>query len=632
MDQENELAEGYVDDLLARVQEAPSFALLRRQASDNVDVLFGSAEKLSRLADIPLEGEEVLALVPYRQIRERGFAAIDDGAPILSLTVQEKAQVGAERLAAALPAELPELEDIGFDLDDEAYADAVARIITDEIGTGVGANFVIRRDYRAKTGADPAAAGLAWFRRLLELETGAYWTFLVVTPGLVAVGASPERHVSASAGTVLMNPISGTLRHGARQPTPAEILTFLADRKESEELVMVVDEELKMMSSACPGGGVMHGPYLKPMSKVTHTEYLLEGTSSLDPRETLRRTMFAPTVVGSPMGSACEVIAEYEPSGRGYYSGVLARFTPQEHGYDLDAPILIRTAFLTPEGDLTVSAGATLVATSDPLSEAAETRAKVSGMLTALGLRSAEAPRGETGGAGAGRENPAVTDPEVLAALADRNRLLAPFWRDAQLPPARLRGSALVIDGDDGFTAMLAHQLRRLGVDAEVVEWADVEDVTEPELVVFGPGPGSPLDEGNPRLEALKQLLAARLRSGRPLLATGLAHQLLAQLAGLPVERLREPRQGTPLMVRVGGVDALLGYYNTYTALGADGSVTPELGLLVESEPETGYVHALSGPGVVSVQGHLESVLSFDGFATLERLVETVGGTTTAER
>ena len=46
---------------------------------------------------------------------------------------------------------------------------------------------------------------------------------------------------------------------------------------------MVVDEELKMMSAVCPDGGRIRGPYLKRMSRLTHTEYLLEGAVGARP-------------------------------------------------------------------------------------------------------------------------------------------------------------------------------------------------------------------------------------------------------------------------------------------------------------------------------------------------------------
>ncbi|HCF1085339.1 TPA: chorismate-binding protein, partial [Pseudomonas aeruginosa] len=89
-------------------------------------------------------------------------------------------------------------------------------------------------------------------------------------------------------------------------------------------LYMVVDEELKMMARICEDGGRVLGPYLKEMAHLAHTEYFIEGQTSRDVREVLRETLFAPTVTGSPLESACRVIRRYEPQGRGYYSGVAA--------------------------------------------------------------------------------------------------------------------------------------------------------------------------------------------------------------------------------------------------------------------------------------------------------------------
>ena len=42
---------------------------------------------------------------------------------------------------------------------------------------------------------------------------------------------------------------------------------FLSDPKESGELLMVVDEELKMMARVCAGGGRVEGPRLRMMSR-----------------------------------------------------------------------------------------------------------------------------------------------------------------------------------------------------------------------------------------------------------------------------------------------------------------------------------------------------------------------------
>ncbi|MDY0913897.1 anthranilate synthase family protein [Rathayibacter festucae] len=600
------------------------FAVVLRQGRTDVDVFTGDVVDVEGLADIPLDGADVLTLVPYRQVRERGFAAKDDGAPLRNLVVRERESVPLAEVLRLLPEREIPVEERGFDVPDEEYAEIVRRVIDDEIGRGEGANFVINRAFVAHTDAPAVEAVLAWFRRLLTDESGAYWTFAIHTPGadgspaVTAVGATPERHVSVRDGVAMMNPISGTFRHPAAGPTGAEVLAFLADVKESEELFMVVDEEMKMMSAVCPNGGRILGPFLKQMSRLSHTEYLLEGRTDLDVREVLRLTMFAPTVTGSPMENACAVIAEYEKEPRGYYSGVLALFEPEEHGYTVDAPILIRTAYLREDGRLTVPAGATLVRHSTPEGEVAETRAKASGVLSALGLL----PH---------RDIPPAIDlnaqPGVQEALEARNERLASFWLRPQAPEhiEGLAGhTALIVDNEDQFTTMLAHQLRHLGMDARVERWSSVEDVLSDDLVVFGPGPGDPRDDSEPRIARLRALMTERLASERPMLAVCLSHQMLSLLAGLPVEPLPAPRQGVRLAVDVFGEDAAIGFYNTFSSVaGAEVSSTPLLDLEISRDPATGIVDALRGEGIASVQGHLESVLSSDGLRTLERLVRT---------
>ncbi len=73
-----------LDGLLA---DPRPFALLRRRTPgrdhDTVELLLGPVAERDRLADLPAEG---LALVPFRQIRERGFDVRDDGTPLLVLT------------------------------------------------------------------------------------------------------------------------------------------------------------------------------------------------------------------------------------------------------------------------------------------------------------------------------------------------------------------------------------------------------------------------------------------------------------------------------------------------------------------------------------------------------------------
>jgi len=621
------------------------FALIARDAA-TVELLTGDVVDVELLADIPLAGadgtpQEVLALVPFRQVRERGFECHDDGAPLRCLVVRNRVVIDRRDALAQLPSAPIALTDAGFDIADEDYAQIVRRVIADEIGLGEGANFVIRRDFTAGVDTDAATAALTWFRALLEHERGAYWTFAVVTPGHVAVGASPEAHVSARDGIVTMNPISGTFRHPEGGATIESLTEFLESTKETEELFMVVDEELKMMSAVCSDGGRITGPHLKEMSRLTHTEYVLRGRSRLDPRDILRETMFAPTVTGSPMQNACTVITRHETTPRGYYSGVAALFTPRtdailagESTHDLDAPILIRTAYLQ-GGRLRVPVGATLVRHSDPYGEVSETHGKAAGVLGAIGA----VPRGRpaepqpAGAADAIDEDapsaearPLADDPDIATLLASRNARLASFWlnpQDALAAGGPFQGrSAIVVDAEDRFTTMLAHQLRHLGLGVRIVSWSDITDeqVDGAELIVSGPGPGDPRDPNTPRMRRMREVVARRRDSGRPLLAVCLSHQILARTFGIELAPLDAPHQGLQKKVDVFGVPASIGFYNTFTARVPAGT-TVVGDAEVAADPFTGDVYALRGPGFASVQGHLESILSRDGMTTLERLV-----------
>ncbi|MEV4687808.1 anthranilate synthase family protein [Microbacterium sp. LWH3-1.2] len=618
------------------------FALIARDER-TVEVLTGDVVDVDLLADIPLTDasgapHEVLALVPFRQVRERGFECHDDGAPLRCLIVRDRASLPRDEALAQLPIDAVALDDPGFDIADEEYAEIVRRVIADEIGRGEGANFVIRRDFTAGVTTDAATAALTWFRALLEHERGAYWTFAVVTPGHVAVGASPEAHVSARDGVVTMNPISGTFRHPAGGATAETLTEFLRSTKETEELFMVVDEELKMMSAVCSDGGRITGPHLKEMSRLTHTEYVLRGSSRLDPRDILRETMFAPTVTGSPMQNACTVITRHETTPRGYYSGVAALFTPRdtlaggEATHDLDAPILIRTAYLQ-NGRLRVPVGATLVRHSDPYGEVGETHGKAAGVLGAIGAvpRDAAAETAAPSADVIDEDAPApaprrlADDPAIAELLASRNGRLAEFWLNPQgsSEPGPFDGrSALVVDAEDRFTTMLAHQLRHLGLDVEISPWSEVTDtqVDQAELLVTGPGPGDPRDSSSPRIRRMRDVVARRRAAGRPLLAVCLSHQILADTFGIDLAPLGAPHQGLQKSVDVFGVPASIGFYNTFTARVPAG--TTRAGEAEIAADASGDVYALRGPGFASVQGHLESILSRDGMTTLQRLVE----------
>ncbi|WP_329102843.1 anthranilate synthase family protein [Streptomyces sp. NBC_01439] len=626
-------------DRLSRLLDpaCPPFALLRRRTPgrdhDTVEVLIGPVGEVERLADLPVGELPALALVPFRQIRERGFDVRDDGTPLSVLVAEEAYEIPLAEALAVLPSHPVRVDDGGFDVPDEEYAATVRRVIEDEIGRGEGANFVIRRTYGGRVDGFDRADALALFRRLLEGERGAYWTYVVHTGERTLVGASPEVHVRMSGSTVVMNPISGTYRHPTGGPTVESLLAFLGDRKETEELSMVVDEELKMMCTVGDMGGVVVGPRLKEMSHLAHTEYELRGRSSLDVREVLRETMFAATVTGSPVQNACRVIERYEAGGRGYYAGALALLGQDPAGAQtLDSPILIRTADIAADGTLRVPVGATLVRHSDPAGEVAETHAKAAGVLAALGVRPA-APRPAFEGARL------ADDPRVRAALAARREDLAPFWLRMQERPPAPAGHALVVDGEDTFTAMLAHVLRVAGLEVTVRRYDDpglrAAALAWEGPVVLGPGPGNPADAADPKMRMLRALTAELLAGHRHgLFGVCLGHELLAAELGLPLVRKAEPAQGAQTRIELFGAEEVVGFYNTYTAR-CDGALAGRLaaaGVEVARDPGTGEVHALRSPagGFAGVQFHPESVLTLRGADLLRELLAGITAGVTA--
>jgi phenazine biosynthesis protein phzE len=621
-------------NLLDLLDDPRPFALLRRRTPghdhDTVELLLGPVRTCDRLAGLPDEG---LALIPFRQIRERGFDVRDDGTPLAVLVPEETHVLPLERALAELPTHEVRVTGGGFDVADEEYAGIVGRVLEEEIGRGEGANFVIRRTYEGGIPGFGRADALALFRRLLVGERGAYWTFVVHTGERTLVGASPEVHVRMSGGTVVMNPISGTYRYPAEGPCADDLLGFLADGKEIEELSMVVDEELKMMCTVGDMGGVVIGPRLKEMAHLAHTEYELRGRSSLDVREVLKETMFAATVTGSPVQNACRVIERHEVGGRGYYAGALALIGRDAGGAQtLDSPILIRTADIDADGRLRVPVGATLVRGSDPAGEVAETHAKAAGVLAALGVVEARA-RVE------GVRPRLADDPRVRAALDGRRASLAPFWLRMREQARELEGHALVVDAEDTFTAMLAHVLRSSGLEVTVRRYDEPglrEAVRAHEgPLVLGPGPGDPSDVDDPKMRFLRELTAEVIRGHEHgVLGVCLGHELIAAELGLEMVRKEVPYQGAQTEIDLFGRAETVGFYNSFVAH-CDEETAVELSAhgIEVSRTGSGEVHALRGPGFAGVQFHPESVLTLNGTAVVRELIGQLRGVgTLAER
>jgi phenazine biosynthesis protein phzE len=181
----------------------------------------------------------------------------------------------------------------------------------------------------------------------------------------------------------------------------------------------------------------------------------------------------------------------------------------------------------------------------------------------------------------------------------------------------------LVVDAEDRFTAMLAQQIAAIGPSVVVRPHHSLVDVglagldlRGVDLVVVGPGPGDPCDQGDPRIGALHALTRRLLIDQVPTLSVCLGHQVLAVLLGLTVRRRPEPAQGVQREIDFFGRREAVGCYNTFAAysdrdrLATDLMSTP---VEVSRDRATGEVYGLRAPGLRSAQFHPESVLTRHG-------------------
>lgn len=597
--------------------DAP-FALFEKNGI--VTAAQGPVHELQALMDIHTlskrANSDVAFILPYRAIRERGFAAKGDE-PVLAIEMQTVVSLPIAQMIELLPdVEVKLAGDITPSLPDEVFAEVVRRMQASEIEGGNASQVVLSRRFEGQISALSVDVVLSIYRRLLQ-RRGQYMTILFYTGSQFIIGATPERHIEIRGNETIMIPIAGTLRKEDRTTFEQRLQDFITDPKEINELFQVMDEEMKMMSMVCPSGGHIHGPLLREIGAVIHTEYELVGNRGTNSIEALRRVMHAPTVLGSPMESAARIVAAYEPDSRRYYSGEVGIYrqprTDEPNG-DLDTAILIRCAEIFADGRFAVQAGGGIVRDSDPLSEAKESRAKAMGLLGVLT------------GAAVVQESYLTADLRAAIApqLEARNRHIAEFWmakQDRHMPRYTIGGARItILNNEDDFAVMIGHLLRHMGATVEVIDSLAYDSAGETaDIVVLGPGPGDPTDMSHPRMKKLQETIAALRDAGKPLLGICLGHQALAYSLGLPVTRQKRSTQGLQREVKVFGEQHRLGFYNSFSpVLPEGGNSNPALKLDLDEEAR---VIALQGDGLIGFQFHPESVMSESGYRLLYKAI-----------
>lgn len=184
--------------------------------------------------------------------------------------------------------------------------------------------------------------------------------YLAGTWGAVA-SLSPELFLRRRGQTVTSSPIKGTLpRHG----DPAELRASVKDVAEN---IMIVDLVRNDLGRVAVTGTVTVPELLKvlPAPGVWHLVSTVAARVDADvPMADVLAATFPPaSVTGTPKQRARELLAEWEPFGRGIYCGTAGLASPVA-GCELN--VAIRTVEFGTNGNAVLGVGGGITADSDP--------------------------------------------------------------------------------------------------------------------------------------------------------------------------------------------------------------------------------------------------------------------------
>jgi anthranilate synthase component 1 len=241
---------------------------------------------------------------------------------------------------------------------------------------------VLARRWRIEESIEPVSL----FRALRMVNPSPYMV-LLESPEVALIGASPEMLVRKVGSRVEIRPIAGTRPRGHDAQEDRRLAAeLLSDPKERAEHVMLVDLGRNDVGRIAQAGTVRVPEFMEieHYSHVMHIVSSVEGeiASGGSGLDALISCFPAGTVSGAPKIRAMEIIDELESESRGPYAGAVGYLS---FSGDLDTCIAIRTLMIRND-EISVMAGAGVVADSDPEMEQKETENKAAGLIAAVNL------------------------------------------------------------------------------------------------------------------------------------------------------------------------------------------------------------------------------------------------------
>ncbi|MCD4549110.1 isochorismate synthase [Schaalia sp. lx-260] len=250
-----------------------------------------------------------------------------------------------------------------------AWAESVRRVI-ERLRLGSASKVVMARDMRVTS---PLPVDERFLLQRLSKLYPTTWVYAVDK----LIGATPELLASTRDGTVHSRVLAGSARTHADR--------LMTDMKERTEHLLAVESVVRALSPLVDSLDVPSEPFLLELPNVTHLATDIHGhlrdSNVLDVVSAVHPTA---AVCGSPTPLAFDLLSAYETTERGRYCGPIGWIDAQGEG---EFGIALRCAQLSKDGtNLRLFAGAGIMPDSVPEAELAETRAKMSPLLEALGI------------------------------------------------------------------------------------------------------------------------------------------------------------------------------------------------------------------------------------------------------
>jgi para-aminobenzoate synthetase component 1 len=236
-----------------------------------------------------------------------------------------------------------------------------------------------------------SADALSIYRRVRASVSSPFSAFIPIDAHRAVISVSPERFVTITNGSIVTQPIKGTIARSEDDVVDRQRIERLQHSiKDRAENVMIVDLMRNDLGRVSKVGSVKVDKLFE-VETYKNVHHLVSTVSSqlddaADMVDVLRATLPGGSITGAPKIRSMEVIEELERTRRSAYCGSVCYLS--DHGR-MDSSITIRT-LVKDHDNLYIWGGGGIVADSDIELEQQESRAKIRAFIEALNGRIAD--------------------------------------------------------------------------------------------------------------------------------------------------------------------------------------------------------------------------------------------------